>query len=225
MGAAGLTSLGLDIKDGFDLCNAQLQAVIMAALRAKKVWGVWLGTDCSSWSLARRGKVGGRMPRALRSKEDLWGLPGLRPSEQRAVEQGNAMAQFTISVIRLCIELQIPVGLENPLTSRLWLLPELVQLCSLPCAQQVKLHMCQFGAPWMKPTHVHLWHCHPADAARRQCFFRKTSGPCLCSATGEPHVVLSGPGGRSGFKTSAASVYPVQFCNVVADIMMRAKVA
>ena len=81
------------------------------------------------------------MPRPLRSDAFLWGLPGLSPSEQRAVEQGNAMAQFTISVIRLCVELQIPVGLENPLTSRLWLLPELDQLSSLPCAQQVKLHM------------------------------------------------------------------------------------
>ena len=98
MGAAGLTSLGLDIKDGFDLCDAQLQAVIMAALRAKKVWGVWLGTDCSSWSRARRGR-GDRngMPRAMRSGVDLWGLPGLPPSEQRTVEQGNDMAQFTVS--------------------------------------------------------------------------------------------------------------------------------
>ena len=165
------------------------------------------------------------MPRPLRSDAFLWGLPGLSPSEQRAVEQGNAMAQFTISVIRLCIELQIPVGLENPLTSRLWLLPELVQLCSLPCAQQVKLHMCQFGAPWMKPTWVHLWHCGPADAARRQCCMRRTGGSSLCSATGVSHVQLSGITTSHGFKTSAASVYPVQFCNTVADIMMRARVA
>ena len=169
---------------------------------------------------------GGGMPRALRSGVDLWCLPGLSPSEQRTVEQGNAMAQFTVSVIRLCIELQIPVGLENPLCSRLWLLPELDQLSSLPCAQRVNLHMCQFGAPWMKPTQIRLWNCGPADAARRQCAYRRqrsTSGTSLCSATGVPHVVLSGTG-PCGFKTSAASVYPVQFCNTVADIMIRARV-
>ena len=228
VGAAGHPSLGLDIKEGFDLCDAQLQAVLMAALRAKKVWGVWLGTECSSWSRARRGRSeGGGMPRALRSDVHLWGLPGLTPSEQRRVEQGNAMAQFTVSVIRLCIELQIPVGLENPLCSRLWLLPELDQLSSLPCAQRVNLHMCQFGAPWMKPTQIRLWNCGPADAARRQCAYRRqrnTSGTSLCSATGVPHVVLSGTG-PCGFKTSAASVYPVQFCNTIVDIMMRARVA
>ena len=156
------------------------------------------------------------MPRALRSDVDLSGLPGLSPSEQRTVEQGNAMAQFTVSVIRLCIELQIPVGLENPLCSRLWLLPELDQLSSLPCAQRVNLHMCQFGAPWMKPTQIRLWNCGPADAARRQC--RCTRGTSLCSATGVPHEVLSGIGPH-GFKTSAASVYPVQFCSTVVDIL------
>ena len=232
VGAAGHPSLGLDIKEGFDLCDAQLQAVLMAALRAKKVWGVWLGTECSSWSRARRGRSeGGGMPRALRSDVHLWGLPGLTPSEQRRVEQGNAMAQFTVSVIRLCIELQIPVGLENPLCSRLWLLPELDQLSSLPCAQRVNLHMCQFGAPWLKPTQIRLWNCGPADAARRQCACRRqrsTSGTSLCSATGAPHVLLSGKTtsqGLRGFKTSAASVYPVQFCNTIADIMMRARVA
>ena len=90
------------------------------------------------------------MPRALRSGVDLWGLPGLSPSEQRTVEQGNAMAQFTVSVIRLSIELQVPAGLENPFCSRLWWLPELDQLSGLPCAQADKLHMCQFGTPWMK---------------------------------------------------------------------------
>ena len=222
MGAAGLTSLGLDIKDGFDLCDAQLQAVLMAALRAKKVWGVWLGTGCSSWSRARRGRSeGGGMPRALRSDVDLWGLPGLSPSEQRAVEQGNAMAQFTISVIRLCIELQNPVGFEKPLTNHLWLLPELDQLSSLPCAQRVNLHMCQFGASWMKPTLVRLWNCGPADAARRQCCCRRVNGP-VCSATGMPHNVLSGTK-LHRFKTSAASVYPLQFCSTVADIMMRVR--
>ena len=167
------------------------------------------------------------MPRALRLGVDLWGLPGLSPSEQRIVEQGNAMAQFTVSVIKLSIELQIPVGLENPLTSRLWLLPELVQLCSLPCVQQVKLHMCQFGAPWMKPTWVHIWHCGPADAARRQCCKRNTSGTSLCSATGVPHERLSGLSGtgHNEFNTPASAVCPVHFCNAAVDIMMHARVA
>eukprot|EP00974_Lingulodinium_polyedra_P034936 3356096-Lingulodinium_polyedra.AAC.1 len=84
------------------------------------------------------------------------------------------MANFTISVIELSVQLQIPVGLENSLGSRLWLLPKMCQLSTLPCAQEVKLHMCQFGAPWMKPTRVFLWSCPPADAARRQCR-RKTT--------------------------------------------------
>ena len=134
------------------------------------------------------------------------------------------MAQFTVSVIRLSIELQIPVGLENPLCSRLWLLPELDQLSGLPCAQRVNLHMCQFGAPWMKPTQIRLWNCGPADAARRQCRRRSSSGMSSCSATGLPHEVLSGIGHR-GFKTSAASVYPLQFCETVAGIMIRAREA
>ena len=78
---------------------------------------------------------------ALRSNTDLWGLPGLSPIDQKKVDDGNAMALFTVSIIQLCIEVKIPVAVENPLTSMLWLLPEVAQLGG---AQEVKLGMCQF---------------------------------------------------------------------------------
>ena len=220
---AGHPSLGLDIKGGFDLCDVTVQAVVTGAIRARHAWAVWLGTECSSWSRARRGPVGSRMPRALRSDEHLWGLPGLSPADQRRADMGNAMAQFTISVIRLCVELGIPVGLENPLSSRLWKLPELDALTSLPCSQIVKLHMCQFGAQWMKPTQVCLWHCANADSARHQCRAHRRCGMSICSATGERHLVLSGLNGKHGFKTNAASVYPTQFCTELCDILLRGK--
>ena len=136
---------------------------------------------------------------------------------------GNAMAQFTTSVIRLCIELGIPVGLETPLSSWLWQLPELETLTSLPCAQILKLHMCQFGAQWMKPTQVCLWHCANADSAKHQCRALRRGGMSICSATGKPHMVLSGLSGRHRFKTSAASTYPTQFCTELCDILLRGK--
>ena len=113
------------------------------------------------------------MPCALRSNTDLWGLPGLSPIDQKKVDDGNAMALFTVPIIQLCIEVKIPVAVENPLTSMLWLLPEVAQLGG---AQEVKLDMCQFGTPRMKPARLLLWNCRPAPTLCRRCHVASKGG-------------------------------------------------
>lgn len=36
---------------------------------------------------------------------------------------GNNLARFSFRVFKLCVLFEVPVALENPSTSRLWLLP------------------------------------------------------------------------------------------------------
>ena len=162
------------------------------------------------------------MPCDLRCNTDLWGLPDLSPSDQKKVDDGNAMTLFTVSIIQLCIEAKIPVALENPLTSMIWLLPEVAQLGG---AQEVKLDMCQFGTPWMKPTRLLLWNCRPAPTLCRRCNMTYTmKDGTVCTKTGQKHEQLSGPSKSKGaWKTTAAATYPAQFCTEVAEVMMRSR--
>ena len=147
------------------------------------------------------------------SPPDIYGLPDLSPKDIDRVRLGNKLANWVVSLIKLCLQHSIPIIIENPLTSRLWIYPPLMRLLprSSSCGH---FDHCQYGASWMKHTKLVAWnadisplllHCH--------------SKQNLCSRTAAPHVPLSGVGPDKIFWTAKASAYPWPFCRALAKLI------
>ena len=108
----------LDIKHGcaFDLSKKHLRALVAGWIKSGLICAVWLGTPCSSWTMARRGKPGGvGGPPPLRSREHFMGLPGLSDKDNDRVALGNCLMQFSSYMLRLCHAGGIFAVMENPI--------------------------------------------------------------------------------------------------------------
>ena len=90
---------------------------------------VHIATPCSSFSGARRGKIGAPGG-PLRSKATPMGVEGLSAIDAGKVVLGNKMLAVTTSLVALCRAHGIPVTVENPRRSRLWWTPSMLQALS-----------------------------------------------------------------------------------------------
>eukprot|EP00972_Heterocapsa_arctica_P069603 10284612-Heterocapsa_arctica.AAC.1 len=91
-----------------------------------------MGLTCGSWSRARRGGPGqAGMPPPLRgdSPEEIWGLPFLSYADQQRVKLGNKTAIWCAELFLFAANCGVPVIIENPPNSRLWLCPPFAKLC------------------------------------------------------------------------------------------------
>eukprot|EP00973_Karenia_brevis_P077759 10804895-Karenia_brevis.AAC.1 len=89
--------------------------------------------------------------------------------------------------------------MENPRTSRLWLMPWVQELLDANLAFFVDFDMCQYGTAWKKPTRLLIWGVSPGSVTLQKCVSR-----CgLCSRSGRRHEPLTGVR-PDGFATSAA---------------------
>jgi hypothetical protein len=211
-----LTVVSIDIVHGaeHDLEKRRIQQYVTAAIRTGKVVGVWLGTPFTSWSQARRNDGSGPSP--LRSDTLLRGLPGLSLKDQARVKTGNCLADFSAHVFEICEKMGIPVCLENPATSRLWLLPRLSKLKAKSSVQFLSTDYCQDGKPWRHRTSLMSSNVDLASCIR-VCHSKKG----ICSRTGSSHVQLGGQ--QSGnFLTFHAQPYPAALCKRVANAFERA---
>jgi hypothetical protein len=126
------------------------------------------------------------------------------------------MLQKTLLILREAIPLGIPVLLENPKTSRLWLVPELQALASQHSASWCQVDYCQYGTPWQKSTYFLTWNCPRLQSALRTC----TPHSGRCSASGKHHVVLKGVDPAGVFWTARAQPYPRPMCRTIADAIV-----
>ena len=225
----GLPSLGIDILDGYDLCDSSMQAAVSSAIAAGWVISVWMGLPCNSWSKARRGRTweernkrqyqGRRhhgFPAALRDRANLWGLPrdSLSPCDRQTLQRHNTLVIFALEVIDQCTKAQLPVAVENPSSSMLWSLPELQSRIhdSLQHVTTVTTDYCCWGTPWRKRTTMIFWFWPAAVASiSRVCrASRGTKGqPAICSISHKPHMHLSGMDPKTKtFITKQADPYP-----------------
>ena len=194
----------VDIAHGpqFDLSSRRIQQEIFQLLQSKAVKYVWMGTPCNSWSRARRWD--GRGPGPLRDDAaGLLGLPNLSGSDQRKVELGNALMRFSAKIFRMCMSLNIPVVLENPHTSRLWLAPPIRHLLHHSQTEYFATDFCQDGTPWRKRMGLLSFGLDLRYAVRR-C----AAAPGICSRTGLRHQHLEGIV-NGQFRTLAAQPYPL----------------
>lgn len=134
-----------------DILNDRVQHHILREVSSGRLWFVRFGTPCSSFSLARKDDGG---PPPLRSKDKLWGLPGLAPHGRSKVEAGNMFMEISAKLIQACRAAHIGWSLENPAGSYLWLMPPIAALCEQAGVRRYELDVCQFGSPHMKPTAI-----------------------------------------------------------------------
>jgi len=157
------------------------------------------------------------MPGPLRSTSRPWGLDKLPDKAQAHLEQGNRILVAALLVLSFLEHHHVPYLIENPLTSILWCLPEIRHLCEQPHVRTVHTHMCQWGTRWKKATRF-LASRLPVDlvdALGRRCRFINK----VCSATGEPHVHLTGSSRGGAFKTKQGQEYPPALARQLAKIL------
>lgn len=196
-----------------DLERKNIQSFLLHLIQRGLVVGVWMGTPCTSWSRARRND--GKGPPPLRSDLLLWGLPDLNRKDQARVRAGNNHLKFSVRVFKLCIQLGIAVTLENPATSRLWLVSSLKRLVKSPSVHKLHTDYCQDGKPWRKRTSLMFSGVDLQPA--RVC--SSTNG--ICSHSLKKHVQLCGSF-NGKFLTLAAQPYPAALCRRVALAYSRA---
>lgn len=197
----GLNALVVDLLGSVanDMVQRNAQVEVERFLLAFPVRGVGLDLCCTSWSRARRGPPGSNFPRQLRddSAHLYIGMPGLAVDDKSLVDAENAMLEFSIRIIRICLKLGIRGYLENPRTSRLWLTGELRALIAEGAAFTAHACFCCYGASWMKPTTFLIWGVPAASIHFRVCY-RK-----YCRRTGCRHQRITID------NSAAAQEYPV----------------
>ena len=205
-----VTVVPIDIlqSTAHDLEKGCLQSFIIHLIQLGVVVGIWMGTPCTSWSRARRND--GKGPPPLRSDEQPWGLPDLSDKDQARVKKGNNHLLFSLRVFRLCHRMGIPVTIENPSTSRMWLVKQMKRLMALPDVKWLITDYCQDGKPWRKRTGL-LSSGVDLSSAVRKCDSKKG----VCSFSGHKHVQLVGQC-KGQFMTLAAQPYPMGLCRRVA---------
>ena len=135
------------IDERFDLEHPEVIETLTWWIRQGLVWGVWLGTDCTTWSKASYSKGPGWF-NSYRSQRHMWGeLGSLTPQARGRVLQGNAHAQFTMRVMQQVADQPLAVaGLENPSGSVIWQLLEMQALEKGSRFHHSVCHYCQYGA-------------------------------------------------------------------------------
>ena len=124
---------------------------------------------------------------------------------------------FTSRVIDVCVKLGIPCTLENPINSRLWFAPPINRLGLHSSCLKQNIDQCLFGSLWRKRTAIWSWNCGSVKELGSLC--PSTGG--ICSASGKPHIVLSGtdPDTKKLF-TAGAQEYPKLFARAIASLVL-----
>ncbi len=170
-----------------------------------------MATPCVSFTTARDRNS------QIRSTRCPWGLPDLPARLQSTVRLGNALAKASLRIFRACLSSGTAVVLENPATSRLFLLPAFKRMLKWNHVRYCIVDMCQFGTRWRKPTGL-LTANVPGELLDHVCTYRCTCRS-TCSRTNLPHLVLSGNTAQGVPWTKVAQTYPKRFCVEMAKIL------
>ena len=204
----GLPALDLDLWRGpaEDHLRREFRAVLKGWLAGRVAGAVWLGTPCTTWTQALR--------QPLRTRTRPMGRADLLPHEAAKVRNGNRTFHLSCDVIELCLELRIPVFIENPAGSLIWKARRLQRLLQHPSCQLLTFDCCQYGAPWRKRTSVAAWNAVDLTRLRRRCAGKRG----MCSRSNRPHVILTGHADGVHL-TAQAAAYPPLFCREVAKLI------
>ena len=147
----------------------------------------------------------------------MMGLPDLRECDREKVRIGNILMKVSFSLFLACLKVRIPVGLENPATSRLWLAGSAQYTTKQKHVHNTIVDYCQYGMPWRKRTRIMYAHV-PLEQGSKVCH-----GHGICSRTHKPHINLIGTDNKQ-FKTNMAEPYPRPLCRRWCDCFANALV-
>ena len=203
--------LDICIFPSHNVLDPHVEGKILSWISSGRVWLVWLGMPCTTFSCAR--KNDGKGPGPLRDSEHLWGLAGLPARDRHKLCEGNALFYFTLRVLQTCAALNIPFVLENPLSSMVWELPPMRRFMHDYDVGICDLDYCQFGELWKKPTRL-AYKFIKLDSLSRRC-----SGiHGICNRSQQPHERLTGVNANNVFKTLVAQPYPWELCHAFARV-------
>ena len=120
-------------------------------LRSGKVQMVWLGMPCATFSRAR--KHDGIGPGPLRYENSISGGYLLfQTLIDISFAKGTSLFLFTLRIMEICIECNIPFVVENPFSSMAWRVPLMKRFIDRHQCLQCNLDFCMYGEEWKKPT-------------------------------------------------------------------------
>ena len=158
-------------KPSTDLLDHHVRQLILEDIALDMFDAIHLGTPCSTFSELRQ-RPGG--PRPLRSFERIQGLDNLRPSEKKALKEGNAHADFSADVLLACRRAGIPFTMENPQPRSdqdvsIFAMPRIAKMVKEPGCKFVDFDQCMFDSPATKPTRILSWRVDLAHVAGKRC--------------------------------------------------------
>ena len=130
------------------------------------------------------------MPHRLRSPSFLYGLPELEGRDLDTARIGNFQIRQAVRLIKLSMASGRSGYLENPATSRAWLVLTRMlsrELVSGKC-RIIVVDMCGYGTAFKKPTRLLIWGKYASRVELRRCNGKRS----LCSHSGVPHLQLTG---------------------------------
>ena len=222
--------IGLGVAIDAKLCDLSCSGGVARWLDlaiAGRVVMVLGGPPCETWSAAMwngGSRAIGAGPRAVRSSEQLWGLPDLDAGERQQVALGNALLRTVIlflaaarvygfAAVMTWGAHDCPAGCRMPLAPPSWKLPDLTFLARVGGTECVHLDQCCCGTPWKKPTR--LFAVGIPELVRLVA--RLPGGGRCCPAPKHKHVTLSGKGDDGVCRTAPAKTYNSVTCKVLAD--------
>ncbi len=136
----------------------------------------------------------------------------------KSLEFGNKIAKASIRILNLLLELRIPAILENPRSSRMWHLPQLVRIIQSRLAHFITSDLCQFGTRWRKRTGLL---CINLDSALcyKELNKRCRGSSVKCSSTNKAHLLLSGSSPSGVPWTHLAQVHPKRSAASLAKVL------
>ena len=197
-----------------DFRNRAFVRSICRLVRRRHFCSGMFHTPCTTFCIARDRNS------QIRTRDFPMGLPAEFLSEKQAqqVKDGNETMFATVRLVREFDRLKLPWAIENPLSSRLWLTAGIKSLMNGEHVQFIKLHMCQFGSKWKKPTGILCGNMpsHMLDDLHRLCSCQGS----ICSRTHKPHLQLTGTAPCGKPWTAVAQVYPKQLCVSLAKLLV-----
>ena len=161
---------------------------------------------------------------ALRSHARPRGLVGLLGDAADQVRAANLLVDNMCCLLEDASRQRIPWIIENPWASILWSDRKIQKLAGDPSTSWCKLHMCAFGARWMKHTALLCSRIPDSSSLNRVCRPQRTGphGVRICSYSGCPHIILRGRDSCGIHWTRRAQEYSPGFANELARVMHNA---
>ena len=193
----------VDIRTGFDVMTSKGRHIIMEIIKEQAPDVILMAQVCGPWS---------NMQNIQQDQQRVW--------EKR--KRYLPMVEFVASIAQYQLKHGRYFIIENPQTSKIWYLNCMQQLFSDPSVTWADFHFCAYGLKdpesglrSLKPTS--LMHCLPPEVTRP--IFRRFKNST--SSVKHEHRPLEGNAGTFGSRTKLAQVYPYQFCQDLAHILLR----